>query len=370
MVAGDFFQLGTGQWINVVDGTGPYIRTASGTYELASTSNVAAQAAQLAAIDATNAALAGVDASVDAVNSSVGTTNAEIGALNETAPANDTAPSGINGRLQRLAQRLTDTLTVVQTLADAKNEFLIRVGFGDVAGYSRVTALGNNPDIDTGTAPEDVWTGGGTYPWMTGATSLEVLSSSASDTVAGTGARTIRIDGLTTAFTPISQTITLNGTTPVAVPTQLYRINGILVLTAGSTQSNVGVITVRDAGGGTTRGQIDVSTTGAGIGISRQSIYTVPAGFTLQIIDQAFSINKATGTSWATLCTWIRSASGVARMPLLISVSSNQPYAQPGMPGIVLSEKTDFCYRCIEVSANNTNVTAGFLGVLRQNGVT
>jgi hypothetical protein len=35
---------------------------------------------------------------------------AEIGAVNETAPATDTASSGLNGRLQRIAQRLTTLL--------------------------------------------------------------------------------------------------------------------------------------------------------------------------------------------------------------------------------------------------------------------
>jgi hypothetical protein len=38
-----------------------------------------------------------------------------IGAVNETAPATDTASSGMNGRLQRIAQRLTTLLPVGQT---------------------------------------------------------------------------------------------------------------------------------------------------------------------------------------------------------------------------------------------------------------
>lgn len=38
---------------------------------------------------------------------------AQIGALTETAPANDTASSGLNGRLQRIAQRLTSLLALL-----------------------------------------------------------------------------------------------------------------------------------------------------------------------------------------------------------------------------------------------------------------
>lgn len=44
---------------------------------------------------------------LDTANSSLSTANARIGDLTETAPASDTAASGLNGRLQRVAQRLT-----------------------------------------------------------------------------------------------------------------------------------------------------------------------------------------------------------------------------------------------------------------------
>lgn len=38
-----------------------------------------------------------------------------IGAVNESAPANDTASSGLNGRLQRIAQRLTSLISLLPT---------------------------------------------------------------------------------------------------------------------------------------------------------------------------------------------------------------------------------------------------------------
>lgn len=50
-----------------------------------------------------------------AVNTSIGTTNTEIGGLTETAPATDTASSGLNGRLQRIAQRLTSLIGLFPT---------------------------------------------------------------------------------------------------------------------------------------------------------------------------------------------------------------------------------------------------------------
>lgn len=79
-------------------------------------------------------------------------------------------------------------------------------------------------------------------------------SSSANDTSAGTGARTIRLTYLDqTGAGPFTETITLNGTSRVnTVATNVCFIEKIEVITAGSTGSNVGIIsiyTVATAGG-------------------------------------------------------------------------------------------------------------------------
>lgn len=47
--------------------------------------------------------------------------NTQTGALTETAPATDTASSGLNGRLQRLAQRLTSLLAVFPATIDTNS---------------------------------------------------------------------------------------------------------------------------------------------------------------------------------------------------------------------------------------------------------
>lgn len=44
-----------------------------------------------------------------------GASTAQIGAVNETAPASDTASSGLNGRLQRIAQRVTSLIALLPT---------------------------------------------------------------------------------------------------------------------------------------------------------------------------------------------------------------------------------------------------------------
>lgn len=248
-------------------------------------------------------------------------------------------------------------------LFNSNLDFFTAVGLGLVPGATRVAALGNNPDVDTTTLPEDIWTGGGTYPWMTAATSLEVLSSSANDTSAGTGARTIVINGLDINYVPVTQTITLNGVTPVAVPTQLFRINSSLITSAGSGKVNAGDITIRDAGGGTTRGILPV-----GYGMTRQAVYTVPAGFTLQIISSFFGFNEVSGgNKFARISNFIQSPNGFYRQPFELSVGDEPPYRHDGIPGIILSEKTDFALRCTQISNDNSNVSSAFLAVLFDN---
>lgn len=56
------------------------------------------------------------NASLASIDSKLSTTNTEIGALNETAPASDTASSGLNGRLQRVAQNITNLDTDVKSV--------------------------------------------------------------------------------------------------------------------------------------------------------------------------------------------------------------------------------------------------------------
>lgn len=71
---------------------------------------------------------------------------AQLGALTETAPASDTASSGINGRLQRIAQRITATLAdlVAHDGADAGSPLKV----GGRARSSEIAAVANNDRSD------------------------------------------------------------------------------------------------------------------------------------------------------------------------------------------------------------------------------
>jgi hypothetical protein len=101
------------------------------------------------------------------------------------------------------------------------------------------------------------------YTEQTSNAQRSILSASANDAAAGTGARTIRITYYTVTFTgPFTETVTLNGTTPVnTVATDICYIESMEVLTVGSGASNAGILTLKaaSAGGGATIGTISAA---------------------------------------------------------------------------------------------------------------
>lgn len=63
---------------------------------------------------------------------------------------------------------------------------------------------------------------------------MQVKSDSTSDTAAGVGARSVRIKGLNSAFAPLEEVVTMNGTTAVNTINSFIRINSMAVETTGT----------------------------------------------------------------------------------------------------------------------------------------
>ena len=247
---------------------------------------------------------------------------------------------------------------------------------GAVPGASRVAMLGNNPSIDTATQPEDVWSGAelGTLngidhkfiPRPEGvAVSMEVVSSSALDTAAGTGARTVTIDYLDAAYAAQSVVLTLNGVTPVALPVPVRRVNGLRVSSSGTFGgNNAGNLSVRLAGGlGATFAYLRV-----GNGLARSSLYTVPAGQTLDIYSMVLAINRAdTQDRWASFALCIQNAAGNLIKGIELPASTMVPYRQENLnvPSVIVPATSDVWWRCEAVSQNSTNVTGAYAGIVR-----
>lgn len=247
------------------------------------------------------------------------------------------------------------------------SDFRFDVALGNVPNYSIESKYGQNPDIDTGTEPEDIWSNGGNYtgqPIGGSAETITITSSSNNDTSAGTGARTVKLYGLDGNFDLQEETVTLNGTAGVTTVNTWRRMYLMEVLTAGSTGANQGTITARHT---TTTSNI-FATIQSGINQSAVSAITVPSGYTMYIVKAAIEIARANGSAGsATVSIRTRKEGEVYRAIRYKTITTNFSYDNRYEGAIILEEKTDFKFRVEQVSDNNTEASAEFEYILVQN---
>lgn len=114
--------------------------------------------------------------------------------------------------------------------------------FGAAPGVQAVTLYGFNGAIPA--TFEAIWPESADYiPQVADLSTPYCASASANDTSAGTGARTIRIGGITTSWARFTETVTMNGQTSVNLTTTgVLLIDTGEVLTAGSGLMSAGII--------------------------------------------------------------------------------------------------------------------------------
>ena len=71
---------------------------------------------------------------------------------------------------------------------------------------------------------------------------VQLASSNAADTASGNGMRKVKIRGIGVNWTPVEETLWLNGTTPVSTSNKYQRIIQMWGLRTGTSESNVGAI--------------------------------------------------------------------------------------------------------------------------------
>jgi hypothetical protein len=164
--------------------------------------------------------------------------------------------------------------------------FYLAVQQGKVPGYSMVNKFGYNSSIGSG-AFETIWETGDDYPWQSTAVTVDVVSDNTNDDVAGTGARTLRIQGLDGSYNFAEETVDMDGTTTVTTTQTFLRVFRMSVETAGTSGNNIGNISVTYTGGS------DVAATiTAGNGQTLMTLYTIPAGYTGYLLSMNISSGK------------------------------------------------------------------------------
>jgi hypothetical protein len=221
------------------------------------------------------------------------------------------------------------------------------------------TFQGVNEDVDAGT--EDVCDVGGVYAGLPAlpaqaAEAINIVSSSANDAAAGTGARTIRVEGLDSTGKYAQETFTLNGTTPVVSASTWKRVFRAFGLTAGSGGVNAGAITIKH--NVTTANVFTVIK--AGRNQAALAAFTVPANKTARIEQWGGQVYRlsATAAGECVLQLMIRPTGAnqawrVLRQLVVPAVPSMKVVDNRGHAPIVLAELTDVKVQAVSLTADS-----------------
>jgi hypothetical protein len=235
---------------------------------------------------------------------------------------------------------------------------VIRLVTNRVPGVRFVELVGRNPDIDLATVPESVWAAGGVIVQRTTAAVVELISSSVEDDpdkgagVPGTGTHSVTIYGLDANWNEIKETVALNGTAAVTSVKEFLRINFAETSTTGSSLTNAGDITLRNAGAGNTQRFIT-----AGRGHTEAAIYSVPAGHTLVLDGWYLTARDASGASAADVDTRVRHNAQASVDHIEWTTVVDKVFSPTFGLLHPFEEKTDIEMRVTSVGANNTVVT-------------
>ncbi len=240
-------------------------------------------------------------------------------------------------------------------------DFWLKVAEGAVPGYSCIHKYGMNPDIDSGSGFEALWNGGGAYTGFnaTAAELVTVVSDNAADDSAGTGAQTITLHGLDGTGAEVSETVTMDGATPVDSVNSYWRLPRAKVVNVGSGGVNAGTITIAQK---VTTANVFAAVP-AGYGTTMIGCYTVPLAKTDRMIGWYATL---TGRTAADVIVKLKKRAGagkawqVMEQISLRSAGTSSVLRTFTIPKDTLSALTDIFIEA-ESDTNNTVVSGGFL---------
>jgi hypothetical protein len=249
----------------------------------------------------------------------------------------------------------------IEGVSGIEPDFRWAVAMGLVPGVSPIVVLAKALGLNIASAPITIGCNNTLQQFATAAESWEIVSSSASDTAAGTGARTVLVQTLDENFNPQQDIITLTGVVPVPLPRGAHYLRHQLsaVVSAGSGGANAGLLTIQVAGGGAPRGYMAANNS-----VSKQASYTVPAGCLGWVTDLTTIVGQPGGTvASAAVTTYIRNPNGV------VSVAADFTEVEGAVeihvpPGVILQERCTVEARVNSVSANGTDIALIGAGLL------
>lgn len=250
---------------------------------------------------------------------------------------------------------MSNNIVASVTRNGAYEPFDLQVARNQIMGHSVLSLFGYQASVTTTSIP--VWENASTYTYITAASTLSLVSTSASD---DTSAK-ILINGLDSNFNPISETLAMNGTGAVTTVNSYFRVNNLVMVSPGTSQNtNIGTITLKQSSN-------VIAQINAGVGKSQSTIYTVPAGYSFYL-DLA-EVNTSNSYTGSTIITYkvqaINNLTGVKLNVLqqpFVSIYTASRSSEP----FIYTEKTDIQW---QLSTSTGTIAAGIIltGKLIQN---
>lgn len=184
-------------------------------------------------------------------------------------------------------------MSLERILSEFTLDNLFKIKIGGVPGYTYRRRRLYSPQVST-SYYSTVWgvNSPSLYRYLAAAQSLAVSSSSINDAAAGSGARTVLIEGLDGDYNYLAETVTLNGQTVVNTAGSFIRINNARCQTFGSLRYNDGDIYI---GSGIVAAGVNDNAQGfvrAKAIFSEVGVLTVPEGYTILVYINQMSVKS------------------------------------------------------------------------------
>jgi hypothetical protein len=244
-------------------------------------------------------------------------------------------------------------------------DFFLDAANGGITGLEVIRVWGQNPDVDTGTLPEDIWDSGGTYNYTAAGGATHYISSSNNGDTQDVTINLLSQDASgdwneeTFDFTLVGQAKTAITTTSGDDPVRILSVvngSGVTLLGDVYVYENSAVVAGVPSDASKIRAKILI-----GNDRTYMAMYTIPSGKTGYLYKRACGLANATATTLES--RWQKRLVGASfqmdtRVTLDNSVISQ--YSEEFPLPESLAAKTDIKWTAQVVGADNSAITGAF----------
>jgi len=232
----------------------------------------------------------------------------------------------------------------------------VRIASGDTKGVSHINKFGFNNTVPTDWELISVVSENLVY--ATTASVAGAVSDDATDDLTGTGARTVKIQGVDANYDLLTETVDMDGTDSAVTTGEFLRIFRASVETAGTNGTAAGNIDITL--GSDIQGRIDTDYDNQTL----QCNYTVPAGKTAYI--KRFQSTSTKDNKAALVGIFTRPPGGVFKVKQMIEMYRNTVTVDFPIP-LEIPEKTDIEVRGKNLNTGQISIGASFDLILVDN---